>query len=76
MAIDVLTYYFDEFTKKHYDKIQRGLNLTDDQLKDVINQIVKLNPKPGGDISEVNKAESYVIPISSFPTLAESWSCR
>jgi RNA polymerase sigma-54 factor len=62
MAIEVLTYYFDEFTKKHYDKIQRGLNINDDQLKDVINQIVKLNPKPGGDISEVNKAESYVIP--------------
>src|SRR5258708_10406059 len=32
MAIDVLTYYFDEFTKKHYDKIQRGLNLNDEQL--------------------------------------------
>jgi RNA polymerase sigma-54 factor len=62
MAIEVLTYYFDEFTKKHYDKIQRGLNLDDDQLKEVINQIIKLNPKPGGDISEVNKAESYVIP--------------
>ncbi|HXB91352.1 MAG TPA: hypothetical protein VNU72_03650, partial [Puia sp.] len=62
MAIDVLTYYFDEFTKKHYDKIQRGLNLTDDLLKDVINQIVKLNPKPGGDVSEMNKGESYVIP--------------
>src|SRR5579864_2095908 len=61
-AIDVLTYYFDEFTKKHYDKIQRGLNLTDEQLKDVINQIVKLNPKPGGDVSETNKGESYVIP--------------
>ena len=62
MAIDVLTYYFDEFTKKHYDKIQRGLNLDDEALKDVINQIIKLNPKPGGDVSEVNKAESYVIP--------------
>lgn len=61
-AIDVLTYYFDEFTKKHYDKIQRGLNLTDELLKDVINQIIKLNPKPGGDVTEVNKAESYVIP--------------
>jgi RNA polymerase sigma-54 factor len=61
MAIEVLTFYFDEFTKKHYDKIQRGLNLNDDQLKDVINQIIKLNPKPGGDVSEVNK-ESYVIP--------------
>jgi RNA polymerase sigma-54 factor len=61
-AIDVLVYYFDEFTKKHYDKIQRGLNLDDEQLKEVINQIIKLNPKPGGDITEVNKAESYVIP--------------
>ena len=49
MAIDVLSNYFDEFTKKHYDKIQRGLNLTDDQLKEVINQIIKLNPKPGGE---------------------------
>ena len=38
------------------------MNISDEQLKDVINQIVKLNPKPGGDISEVNKAESYVIP--------------
>jgi RNA polymerase sigma-54 factor len=62
IAIDVLTYYFDEFTKKHYDKIQRGLNLTDEQLKEVINQIIKLNPKPGGDVTEVNKAEAYVIP--------------
>jgi RNA polymerase sigma-54 factor len=62
MAIDVLTQYFDEFTKKHYDKIQRGLSLTDEQLKDVINQIIKLNPKPGGNHSELNKAESYVVP--------------
>lgn len=62
MAIDVLSDYFDEFTKKHYDKIQRGLGISDDQLKDVINQIIKLNPKPGGNVGEVNKGESYVIP--------------
>ncbi len=61
-AIDVLTLYFDEFTKKHYDKIQRGLNVTDDDLRDIINQIIKLNPKPGGNLSEMNKAESYVVP--------------
>lgn len=61
-AIDVLTIYFDEFTKKHYDKIQRGLNLDDEQLKEVINQIIKLNPKPGGNHSDINKAESYVVP--------------
>ena len=62
MAFDVLSLYFDEFTKKHYDKIQRGLNLTDDQLKEVINQIIRLNPKPGGNHGDLNKAESYVVP--------------
>ncbi len=62
MAIDVLTQYFDEFTKKHYDKIQRGLNLTDEELKEVINQIIRLNPKPGGNHTDINKAESYVVP--------------
>lgn len=62
IAMQVLEKYFDEFTKKHYEKIQRGLALTDQQLKDVINQIIKLNPKPGGNIGSVNKAESYVVP--------------
>jgi RNA polymerase sigma-54 factor len=62
IAITALTKYFDEFTKKHYEKIQRGLGLDDDQLKEVMQQIVKLNPKPGGNVGEVNKAESYVVP--------------
>ena len=61
-AILALTRYFDEFTKKHYEKIQRGLNLTDEELRDVMMQITKLNPKPGGNVGEVNKAESYVVP--------------
>jgi RNA polymerase sigma-54 factor len=62
MAINVLEKYFEEFTKKHYEKIQRGLGLTDEQLKDVINQIIKLNPKPGGNIGGPSNAESYIIP--------------
>lgn len=62
LAIKVLTKYFDEFTKKHYDKIQRGLDLNDEDLKEVINQIIKLNPKPGGNIGGVNKAETYITP--------------
>src|SRR5438552_39435 len=61
-AILALTKYFDEFTKKHYEKIQRGLNLEDEELKEVMIQITKLNPKPGGNVGEVNKAESYVVP--------------
>jgi RNA polymerase sigma-54 factor len=61
-AIKAITRYFDEFTKKHYEKIQRGLDLTDDQLKKVMHQIIRLNPKPGGNVGEINKAESYVVP--------------
>ncbi len=61
-AMLVIEKYFDEFTKKHYEKIQRGLGIDDEELKKVINQIIKLNPKPGGNIGETNKAESYVIP--------------
>lgn len=62
VAIQVLTKYFDEFTKKHYEKIQRGLSITEDQLKGAISSIIRLNPKPGGNVGEVNKALSYIVP--------------
>ncbi|TAH08019.1 MAG: RNA polymerase sigma-54 factor [Sphingobacteriia bacterium] len=62
LAVQILSKYFEEFTKKHYEKIQRSLNLSDGQLKEVIGQIIKLNPKPGGNIGETNKAENYIIP--------------
>jgi RNA polymerase sigma-54 factor len=54
--------YFDEFTKKHYEKIQRGLGIDEDQLKEVMQQIIRLNPKPGGTVGGISKAESYVVP--------------
>ncbi|CAF1442976.1 unnamed protein product [Adineta steineri] len=62
LAVKVVEKYFDEFTKKHYEKIQRGLNIGDDELREVINLILKLNPRPGGNVGEINKAESYIIP--------------
>lgn len=62
LAIKVLEKYFDEFTKKHYEKIQRGLDLNDEQLREVISQIVKLNPKPAGSVGEGGSTESYVVP--------------
>jgi RNA polymerase sigma-54 factor len=62
VAIMAVTRYFDEFTKKHYEKIQRGLNLSDEELKEVMVQITRLNPKPGGNMGEMNKAENYVVP--------------
>lgn len=62
LAIKAITKYFDEFTKKHYEKIQRGLNIDDDQLREVMQHIIRLNPKPGGIVSETSKAETYVVP--------------
>jgi RNA polymerase sigma-54 factor len=62
LAIKVLDKYFDEFTKKHYEKIQRALDLDDDQLRAIIAQIIKLNPKPGGIASESGKGANYIIP--------------
>jgi RNA polymerase sigma-54 factor len=62
LAIKAIGQYFEEFTKKHYDKIQKGLELTDEELKELIQLIIKLNPKPGGNEGEINKAATYVIP--------------
>ena len=62
LAIKVLDKYFDEFTKKHYEKIQKGLSLSDEQLREIIQQIIRLNPKPGGNIGESSKGENYIIP--------------
>ena len=61
-AAIILERYFEEFTKKHYEKIQRSLSITDEQLKDAMQQILRLNPKPGGNLGEVNKAETYIVP--------------
>lgn len=61
-AITVIDKYFDEFSKRHYSKIQLRLNLSDEVFKQIIAQIVKLNPKPGGAAGETNKTETYIIP--------------
>lgn len=61
-AIAVIDKYFNEFIRKHYDKIQRHLGLEDDAFRDVINCIIKLNPKPGAAFAVVNNAENYVLP--------------
>lgn len=61
-ATNVLDKYFNEFIKKHYDKIQKHLGLDDEKFKDAINIILKLNPKPGSSFAVVNKAENYILP--------------
>ena len=49
---EVFADYFEEFTKKHWDKIQTGLELNDTQLETLKEEIRKLNPKPGASLGE------------------------
>ena len=43
---------FEEFTKKHYDKIKKKFEIGDEDLKDAIDEITRLNPKPGNSLIE------------------------
>ena len=59
----ILSDFFDEFTKKHYTKIQSKLELSDKELKDAIDHILKLNPKPGSSYSNpLNKSNQHIVP--------------
>jgi RNA polymerase sigma-54 factor len=60
-AMIVVEEYLEEFTKKHYDKLERSLNMDSDELKDVVNEILKLNPKPG-DSNAVTTKQLQIIP--------------
>jgi len=60
-AMIVVEEYLDEFTKKHYDKLERSLNMDSEELKDVVNEILKLNPKPG-DSNAVTTKQLQIIP--------------
>lgn len=51
---EVFEDYFDEFTKKHWDKIKSGLELNETQLETLKDEIRKLNPKPGASLGETD----------------------
>ncbi|MCA1763698.1 MAG: RNA polymerase factor sigma-54 [Cryomorphaceae bacterium] len=62
IATEVIDKYFDSFTKKHYDRILKRMEITDEDLKIAIEEIVKLNPKPGNSGRESSKAIDHIIP--------------
>lgn len=63
VAKKIITECFDEFTKKHYQKIQKKLETEDEEfVKDAIELIVKLNPKPGGGATASMVKNQYIIP--------------
>lgn len=61
MATQIVRNYLDEFTKKHYDKLEKILNITGLELRNAVNEILKLNPKPGNSGSSDAK-QLQIIP--------------
>ena len=61
-AIKITEDLFDEFSKRHFDKIKSKLNISDEDLRDCMGEIEKLNPKPGGAYNENTKINSSVVP--------------
>lgn len=60
-AIEIITNYFEEFSRRHYDKIIKQLGINEDQLKEAIQEITTLNPKPGN-----NWGDSLSITLSTI----------
>lgn len=61
-AYKIIKKYFTEFSKKHYDKIIVKMGISQKELKEATNVILKLNPKPGNSLSESGKSASTIIP--------------
>ncbi|MEY4629672.1 MAG: polymerase factor sigma-54 [Bacteroidota bacterium] len=61
-AIRILEFHFEEFTKRHFEKIMKSLELSDGLLKEAMSEIKKLQPRPGALAGSVNKAEQYIVP--------------
>ena len=61
-AIKIIDRNFNEFTKKHFDKIQKKIQLSDEQMKEAVNEILSLNPKPGNSLNENQRTTQYIVP--------------
>lgn len=61
-AIAVLEKSFEQFTKKHYQKLLQKHNISEGELKEAIQEIERLNPKPGGSYAGSNKVIEHVVP--------------
>ncbi|MGV8827707.1 MAG: RNA polymerase factor sigma-54 [Breznakibacter sp.] len=63
IAYKIIKAHFEEFTKKHYDKITRRLHIEEEDLRDALDEILKLNPKPGSSYSNsLSKTAQLIIP--------------
>ncbi len=62
LAIDILEQSFEAFSKKHYDRLTHKFQLNEDQLREAMSEIERLNPKPGGSYSGNTRVIEHIVP--------------
>ncbi|MEM7187484.1 MAG: RNA polymerase factor sigma-54 [Bacteroidota bacterium] len=62
LATKIIDEAFDHFTKKHYKRLIAKFDITEDELRDAIQEIEGLNPKPGGTYSGNTRMVEHVVP--------------
>ena len=62
LALRIVNEQMEEFSKKHYVKIAKHFDLSEDQIKPAIDEILKLNPRPGGSIKDSQRSMLAIIP--------------
>lgn len=62
LAINVIEQQFDAFSKKHYDKLLQKFDISQQQLRKAIDEVEKLNPKPGGSFDGNQKMIEHIVP--------------
>ena len=62
LAYKIIVSHFSAFSKKHFDKLMSTLHIDENQLKEAIAEIEKLNPKPGASFASSTKINSQITP--------------
>jgi RNA polymerase sigma-54 factor len=63
LAKAVLNDYFEEFSRRHYEKIMSKMMISEEDMKGIVEEVLKLNPKPGGTVSDpYSKSAQHIIP--------------
>ena len=61
LGIEILEHHFEAFSKKHYGRIQKKLDIDEEGLKDALDEITQLNPKPGNSGAESSRGSAVQI---------------
>lgn len=63
IELTIIDKYYEEFTRKHWDKIQQRMNLSDEEFEDAMGEITKLNPRPGSSLGEaIGRSMQQIVP--------------